>query len=91
MKYYILIDPHKTDYCKVGITKNPEQRIKAYRTAAPDCYFKKLYNIPDKIHERRILDLLKDTVRVNREYIHCHPTIVQNIIEGYFDDTGITY
>lgn len=75
----------------MGITQDPDQRIKAYRTAAPDCYFKKIYDIPHKIHEKRILDLLKDTVKVNREYVHCNPEIVQNIVEGYFDDMGIDY
>ena len=91
MKYYILIDPHKPDYCKLGITKDPEQRIKAYRTAAPDCYFKKIYEIPDIRHERKILDLLRESFKVNREYVHCNPIIVQNIIEGYITDVDIEY
>lgn len=89
--FYILIDPDKTNKCKVGITINPDQRLKPYRTANPDCYFKKVYTIPDKIHEKRILSLLKDVFTVRSEYVHGSPNIVQNIIEGYFTDNEISY
>jgi hypothetical protein len=91
MKYYIMVDPDKPNFCKLGITTDPLQRIKAYRTAAPDCYFKKVYDIPDTIHERRILSLLRESFKVNRETVLCNPTIVQNIIEGYFTDVDIEY
>ena len=89
--YYIMKDPDKNNGCKLGITKNPPQRLKAYRTAAPACYYYMLYKIPNKIHERRILDLLKDIVPVNREYVYGNIIIIQNIIEGYFDDNDIMY
>lgn len=91
MFLYILVDPDKTNKCKIGITKNLKQRIKPYRTANPDCYFKVSYVIPDKSHEKRIIDLLKDVFQVRSEYIHGSPKIVQNIIEGYFDDHEIEY
>ena len=91
MKYYILIDPDKSNRCKLGITKNPAQRLRAYRTANPDCYFQKIYDIPDIIHEKRILNIMKDVFTVRSEYIHGSPRIIQNIIEGYFDDNDIEY
>lgn len=89
--YYILVDPDKIGRCKIGITKNPDERIRSYRTANPDCYFKKIYSIPDKIHEKRILSLLKNVFTVRSEYVYCSPNIAQNIIEGYFDDNDIQY
>lgn len=91
MNLYILIDPDKNNRCKVGITKNPNQRVKAYRTANPDCYFSEVYEIPHKLHEKRILDLLKDVFNVRSEYVHGSPRLVKNIIEGYFEDNEIEY
>lgn len=91
MKLYILIDPDKSHRCKVGISKNPDQRIRAYRTANPDCYFSKIYEIPHRMHEKRILSVLREAFTVRSEYVHASPKIVQNIIEGYFDDNDIEY
>ena len=91
VKYYILVDPDKPNKCKLGITKNEKQRIRAYRTAAPQCYYYSIYDNVEKIHEKKILDLLKDRFIVDREYIHCHPKIVQRIIEGYFTDKDIDF
>ena len=88
---YIMVDPDKEHKCKVGITKNPQQRIKPYRTSNPDCFFKVVYTIPHKRHEKEILNLLKMACTVKSEYIHGSPNIVQNIIEGYFDDHDIDY
>lgn len=88
---YILVDPDKPMKCKVGITKNPEQRIRPYRTSNPDCYFSVVYEIPDKIHEKYILELVKSIFTVKSEYIHGSPKIIQNVIEGYFDDREIDY
>lgn len=84
--YYVLNDPDKPNGCKVGITKNPEQRIKSYRTAAPNCSFIKVFKNVEKYHEKRILDLLKDIYTVQSEYVHASPKMVLNTIEGYFDD-----
>ena len=89
--YYIMVDPDKPNKCKLGITNNPYNRIRAYKTANPNCYFLATYTIPDKIHERRILDLLKDRFTVHREYVHCHPDLVKNIVESYFIDNDIEY
>lgn len=91
MFLYILVDPDKSNRCKIGITKNPGQRIKPYRTANPDCYFKIIYTIPDKIHEKRIHELFRTAFTVKSEYVYCSPNIAQNIIEMYFDDNGIDY
>ncbi|UOK16772.1 hypothetical protein [Vibrio phage phiKT1024] len=88
---YILVDPDKTSRCKVGITKNPDQRIKAYKTANPECYFSVVYIIPDRVHEKKVLSLLKEIFTVKSEYVHSSPKIVQNIIEGYLDDNEIDY
>jgi len=88
---YILADPDKPAKTKIGITKNPKQRIKSYRTSAPGSFFSALYVIPDKIHEKKILDILKDRFRVQSEYIHCQPKLVQNIIESYLIDNDIVF
>lgn len=81
-----MVDPDKPSKCKVGITKDPTQRIKAYRTAAPNCYFSNVYSDVEHKHEKRILDILKDIFKVQSEYVHAEPRIVQNIVEGYFND-----
>lgn len=86
-----MVDPDKPNKCKLGITQDPTQRIKAYRTAAPQSFFFKVYESFDKRHEKRILSLLKEIVTVDREYVHCSPSFAQNIIEGYFDDNNIPY
>jgi hypothetical protein len=83
---YILLDPDKPNFSKVGITINIPNRLKAYRTASPNCSFYKTYPINDKIHEKKILSILKDIFTVRSEYIHCNPRIVNNIIESYLND-----
>jgi hypothetical protein len=90
--YYILVDPDKENKTKLGITKNPQQRIKAYRTAAPSCYFKKIYKIPHKSHEKRILEEIRSAgFSVHSEYVHAHSDLIQNIVESYLDDKNIQY
>jgi hypothetical protein len=84
-----MVDPDKPNKCKVGITKNPDQRIKAYRTASPQCYFLSVYTDIDKHHEKRILELLRDIAMVDREYVHCSPTLVRSVVEGYLEDIGM--
>lgn len=91
IKYYILVDPDKPERCKIGITKNPDQRIRAYRTANPDCYFLEVYELPHKSHEKRILDMLRGVFTVRSEYIHGNPKTIQSMIECYFDECGIDY
>ena len=84
--YYILVDPDKLNRCKLGITKNPKQRLRTYRTANPQCSFYHVYSIDDKKHEKKILDLLKDCFKVQQEYVYANPQLVKNIIDGYFLD-----
>lgn len=86
-----MVDPDKPQKVKVGITINVQQRIRAYRTANPQCYFFALYKDFDKSHEKKILELFKDMFRVDSEYIHCRPDIAKNIIEGYFVDNDISF
>jgi len=90
MFYYLMVDPDKKYKCKFGITKNPEQRIKPYRTANPQCYFSKVWDVDsDVIQEAEILRLLKDArFMVNREYIHAPASLVETIITNYFIDNG---
>jgi len=83
-----MFDPDKPSKCKVGITINIEQRLRSYRTASPQCTFTYTTEIPNKRFEKEIHELLKDTILLDREYVHCNPTIVQNIIEGYMTDKG---
>lgn len=89
--YYILVDDDKPTKCKVGITSNPDQRIKAYKTGSPNSRFLKVYKNIERYHEKRILDLLKDIAKVQSEYVHFHPSLVKNIVEGYFIDNNIDY
>jgi|SaaInlStandDraft_4_1057021.scaffolds.fasta_scaffold03903_2 hypothetical protein len=91
LSYYILLDPDKPNKSKVGISTNLTQRLRAYRTAAPQAKFFETYVLPDKMHEKKILELLKERFTVMSEYVHCPPSIVKNIVEGYFDDNDITY
>lgn len=86
MYLYIMLDPDKFDKCKVGITKNPPNRLRAYRTAQPQATFPYLVEIDNKLHEKEIFYILKNAFKVDREYVHCNYIIVQNIIEGYFND-----
>jgi len=90
MFYYILTDEDKPGKCKLGITKDPKQRIRAYKTGSPNCYYEAIYYIDDKIHEKKILDLLKDRFYVQREYVNANPALIKNIIEGYLTDNNLS-
>ena len=89
MKLYIMVDPDKPNRCKVGITKNPDQRIRPYRTANPKCYFLKLWDVPHRVYEKQVLEEISHGFTVDREYVYCPPTLVQNIIEGFLVDRGV--
>ena len=89
--YYIMVDPDKPHRCKLGITGNIQGRLRAYKTANPSCYFLQTYSIPDRVHERRILSIIKDRFTVRSEYVHCSPLLVRNIVEGYFLDNDINF
>ncbi len=84
--YYIMVDPDKPNRCKVGITTNILGRLRSYRTAAPNCRFAKVYTLPAKYHEKRILDLLRDITTVQSEYVHSNVEIVSRVVEGYLKD-----
>lgn len=81
-----MYDPDKPNHCKVGITSNIPARLKAYRTACPNCTFKKIYNLPAKHHEKKILDLLRDITTVHNEYVHSNFEVVSRVVEGYLKD-----
>ena len=90
LKLYILNDPDKPNHCKVGITSNPYQRIRSYRTAAPNAKFYKLYDIPHRIHEKKILELIKEsTIPVRSEYVGASPFFISRIIDGYMIDNDL--
>ena len=87
--FYILVDPDKDGVYKVGITTNPKQRLKSYRTAAPQCFFHALYSIPDRKHEKRIFYELSGAFKMDSETVKGPLSIIQNIIEGYLRDHSI--
>lgn len=87
--FYILVDPHRDGVYKVGITKNKEQRLRSYRTASPEAFFHKIYEIPEKKHEKEILYQLSGSHRVVREVVHGNLRIIQNIIEGYLEENEL--
>ena len=89
--YYIMVDPDKPNKCKLGITYDPRSRMRAYKTAAPNAYYLQVYQIPDRVHERRILETVRKVARVQSEYVHCDPGLIRNIVECYFSDNDISY
>lgn len=89
--YYILVDDDTPNRCKLGVTKDPEQRLRSYRTGAPQSRYLKVYKDIDRRHEKLILELLKDILRVKNEVVYGNPEMVKNHVEGYFDDQGIEY
>lgn len=89
--YYILCDPDKPNVTKVGISKNPKQRLKTYRTSSPKCYFLSEYTLPDKRHEKKILNELRGAFRVISEVVYADPRLVKNVVESYFSDHDIEF
>ena len=84
--FYILNEPDRASGYKVGITTNPTQRLKTYRTASPQSYFESLYRIGDKKHEKAIFYELSGAFRMDREVVYGPLSIIKNIIEGYLDE-----
>lgn len=84
--FYILKDPDCFDKSKVGITKNPTQRLRSYRTACPQCSFVYINEINNKKIEKDIIYHLKGQFKVDRELVHCNPSILKNIVEGLMED-----
>jgi len=89
--FYILNEPDRAAGYKVGITTNPDQRLRTYRTASPQSYFEAVYEVPDRKHEKRIIYELSGAFRMDREVVYGPVSIIQNIIEGYLEDHGIHY
>ena len=83
---YIAVDPERIHGCKVGISNNPERRLKSFKTANPQMYMYKTWAVPNRLHEKSILDLLHDVFNKRSEWIYGHPSLVANIIDGYFVD-----
>lgn len=86
---YVLVDPDKNGVYKVGITTNPDQRLRSYRTAAPQAFFSSIYQIPHKKHEKRIFYELSGAFRMDGETVRGPLSIITNIIEGYLRDQSI--
>jgi hypothetical protein len=86
MFLYVLVDPDKNGVYKVGITTNPDQRLRTYRTAAPQSFFSSIYMIPDRKHEKRIFYELSGAFRMDGETVKGPLPI---ITEGYLRDHSI--
>lgn len=84
--FYILKDPDCRTKSKIGITKNPEQRLRSYRTACPQCTFSYIKEISHKKIEKDIMFHLKGQFKVDRELVHCNPSMLRNIVEGLMED-----
>ena len=89
MFLYVLVDPDKNDVYKVGITTNPDQRLRTYKTAAPQAFFHVIYQIPDRKHEKKIFYELSGAFRMDGETVRGPLSIITNIIEGYLRDHSI--
>ena len=91
--FYILVDPDRPNVHKVGITKNPQSRIRSYRTSAPSAYFHKIYKIPKteniKKHEKEILYHLSGAFKTRAEVVSGPLKIIENIIDDYWIDHGL--
>ena len=87
--FYILVDPDKKNIYKLGITKNPDQRLRSYRTAMPQCFFDKIYRIPDKSHEKKIFYEVSGAFRMDKETVKGPLPIIKNIIEGYLHEQNL--
>ena len=81
--FYILSDSDRANGHKVGITINPDQRLRTYRTQSPGCVFHSLYPIPNKSIETKLLYELSGAFRTVREVVYGPLPIIQNIVEGY--------
>jgi hypothetical protein len=89
VKIYVMVDPDKKHGCKVGVTKNEHQRIKAFKTSSPNAKMLKVWDVPSREHERQIHDLLRDVFTSKGEWFYGHPSLVVNIIDGYLIDNDL--
>jgi len=85
--YYVLLDPDKPYQSKVGITKDPKQRLRAYKTQCPRCTMHKTWKIPTKVIERDLLNLFKEAhFIVEREVVFTSALMIERIVDGYIVD-----
>ena len=84
--FYILSDSDRSNGHKVGITVNPDQRLRTYRTQSPGCTFHAIYPIPDKSIETKLLYELSGAFKTVREVVYGPLSIIQNIVEGYLEE-----
>jgi hypothetical protein len=91
--YYLLTDKDKDKFCKLGVTKNYQQRLRPYKTLSPNAYFYKVWEISSNIQkeqlERSILRELSCVFIIQNETVIAPPSIVANVIEGFFLDENI--
>ena len=87
--FYILEDLDRNNGHKVGITVNPNQRLRTYRTQSPNCTFRAVYPIPDKSVETKLLYELSGAFKTVREVVYGPISIIQTIVEGYLNDHDI--
>ena len=85
-----MVDPDKPNICKIGSTNNLERRLKEYRTASPQAFFSKTYKIHNRSHEKKIIEILKDIVPVDRECVRTGSEMVERVIDGYMGDHDVT-
>jgi len=90
--YYYYIIKIRESLIKVGITKNPEQRLKAYRTADPSLDFYKVYELP--MDKREILKKEKTILSELRRWYTCrsetiesdNPRAIEMIVDGLLNE-----
>ena len=73
---YIVTNKAWPDWCKVGVSINPEQRIKGYNTGSPLRDYEMPYTIKveDQFDvERKTIDILSKRFEVNSEWIKTSP------------------
>lgn len=86
MSFVYVLDTHRVfenrPIYKIGITINPEQRIKCYQTGIPFCQFSILYPVCHAKVEKGVHFIL-DTYRVHKcnEFFACSLNKIRKIIE----------
>lgn len=81
---YVAVHDVWPNYCKIGCTKDPVQRIKTYSTYDPvDCYKLVAYKLVDNMreYENYIHSFLKD-FRLNSEWFNIKWTTATGIIHA---------
>jgi predicted GIY-YIG superfamily endonuclease len=95
MFYYII--KIKNNLIKVGITKNLEQRLKAYRTSDPLLSYYKTYKLD--LDRKETLKLEKSILNELKRWYQCRSETVESdntraiemIVEGIMEEYNGTY